>query len=62
MVTVVVVFIYTPNCKNVVQRKLKRGKSQIGLYSANLATFSWWIHLQPLHFLAVIFSFIVFHL
>ena len=31
MVTVVVVFIYTPNCKNVVHRKMKKGKSQIGL-------------------------------
>ena len=32
---------------------------QIGINSANLATFSWWTHLQPLHFPAGIFSFIV---
>ena len=30
-------------------RKMKKGKSQIGIISANLATFSWWIHLQPLN-------------
>ena len=43
-------------------RNLEKGKSQIGINSANLATFSWWIYLQQLHFPAGIFRFIVFHL
>ena len=41
---------------------MKKGKSQIGINSANVATFSWWIYLQQLHFPAGIFRFIVFHL
>ena len=36
---------------------MKKGKRQVGINSANLATFSWWIHLQSLHFPAGIFRF-----
>ena len=54
-------YVYTQLQKRC-HRKMKKGKSQIGINSANLATFSWWIHLQPLHFPAGIFSFIVFQL
>jgi len=54
--------VHTPNCNKVVIEKWKKRKSQIGINSANLATFLWWILFQPLHFPAGIFSFIVFQL
>ena len=44
----------TPNCSNVVVKNEKR-KNQIGINEANQATFSGWIHLQPLHFPAGMF-------
>ena len=54
-------YVYT-QLQKCCHRKMKKGKSQIGINSANLATFSWWIHLQSLHFPAGIFRFIVFQL
>ena len=48
--------VYTPNCSNVVLKKRKKKKSQIGINEDNQATFSGWIHLQPSHFPAGIES------
>ena len=39
---------------------MKKGKSQIGINEANQATFSGWIHLQPLHFPAGMFLLLLF--